>query len=108
MQGKKEMTAKLRPSYADSVTATSWSPWSKEWVGNHYRPARRVYYPGNTFTKQSMEIETDDSGQENLDISVQLIQRETLQGDVINLGNTFIQDVQDRICQFDTQYLTSL
>ena len=39
------MTTKLRPSYADSVTATSWSPWPKAWVGNHYGPASRVYYP---------------------------------------------------------------
>ena len=45
MQEKKEMTTKLRPSCADSVTATSWSPWPKAWVGNHYGPARRVYYP---------------------------------------------------------------
>ena len=32
------MTPKLRPNYADSVTATSWSPRPKTWVGNHYRP----------------------------------------------------------------------
>ena len=38
--GDKIMTTKLRPSYADSVTATSWSPWPKAWVGNHYCPAR--------------------------------------------------------------------
>ena len=37
MQGKKLMTPKLRPSYADSVTTTSWSPWPKAWMGNHYR-----------------------------------------------------------------------
>ena len=34
-----------RPSYADTVTATSWSPRSKEWVRDHYRPGRRLYYP---------------------------------------------------------------
>ena len=32
--GKKEMTTKLRPSYADSVTATSWSPRPNAWVGS--------------------------------------------------------------------------
>ena len=34
------MTTKLRPSCADSVTATSWTLWPKAWVGNHYCPAR--------------------------------------------------------------------
>ena len=32
-QEKKEMMTKLRPSYADSVTATSWSPRPKARVG---------------------------------------------------------------------------
>ena len=31
------MMTKLRPSCADSVTATSGSPWPKACVGNHYR-----------------------------------------------------------------------
>ena len=31
------MTTKLRPSCADSVTATSGSSRPKAWVGNHYR-----------------------------------------------------------------------
>ena len=43
MQGKKLMTPKLHPSY---VIATSWSPWPKPCVENHYCPARGLYYSG--------------------------------------------------------------
>lgn len=55
--------------------------------------------------EQNMQLENSyDSGQEN---TVEIIQQ-TLQEEVISLGNIFIQDIQDRIQQLDTQYLSGL
>jgi hypothetical protein len=43
-----------------------------------------------------------DSGQENLDVAVGIIQQQTLKDEVIGLGNTFIQDIKDKVQQLDT------
>ena len=51
MQEKKEMTTKLRPSYADSVTATSWSPRPKAWVGTTTAHRAGFITRADTFTK---------------------------------------------------------
>ena len=60
--------------------------------------------------EQNVQLDNvHDSGQKNLDIAVEImIQQEKLQDEVISLGNTFIQDVQDRVQQLDTQYLSGL
>ena len=52
---------------------------------------------------------TDETGHnEYLETAIELLQQDTLQNEVITLGNTFIQDVQDRVQQLDIQYLTGL
>ena len=45
------MTTKLRPSYADSVTATSWSPRPKAWVGTTTTHRAGFITRADTFTK---------------------------------------------------------
>ena len=45
------MTPKLRPSYADSVTATSWSPWPKAWVGTTTAQRTDFITQADTFIK---------------------------------------------------------
>ncbi len=64
----------------------------------------------NMNPETSMNLETSyDSGEENLTIAVDIMmQQETLQEEVISLGNSFIQDMQDRMQQVEIQYLTGL
>ena len=45
------MTTKLRPSYADSVTATSWSVRPKAWVGTTTAHRAGFITWADTFTK---------------------------------------------------------
>ena len=62
-----------------------------------------------------MDIETNnsteayDEGEQNLDMMLSrsiMEEQEKLKLDVVTLGNAFIEDVQERMAQMDTQYLT--
>lgn len=51
----------------------------------------------------------DNTSNENLTLIVDLMQQhETLQKDVLSLGNKFINDVQERVQEVDIQYLSGL
>ena len=64
------MTPELRPSYADSVTATSWTPWAKSMGGKpllpsaHTRKARTHDY--------MMRGESDDLGARRVYVGFEL------------------------------------
>ena len=62
-----------------------------------------------------LDIETNnsteayDEGEQNLDMMLSIMdEQEKLKLDVVTLGNAFIEDVQERMAQMDTQYLTGL
>ena len=57
----------------------------------------------------SLKAKADDNGAENLDLMLSMLEEhKKLQHEVITLGNTFIEDVQERIKQVDIQYLSGL
>ena len=59
-------------------------------------------------SEQSVTIE-DHTTNENLTLIVDMMQeQETLEQEVITLGNKFIDDVQERVKQVDYQYLNGL
>ena len=58
-----------------------------------------------------MDVETNNSADhdEGGDMMLSIIEeQEKLNSDVVTLGNAFIEDVQERMAQMDTQYLTGL
>ena len=65
----------------------------------------------NTMDCDTMGDQTTsfDEGEQNLDLILNAMDEQyKLKQDVLTLGNTFIEDVQDRMGQMDVQYLTGL
>ena len=61
----------------------------------------------NTIEGQNTDVTDRDEGAENLDMMLNVMgDQKKLKQDVLMLGNAFIKDVQERIGQMDTQYLT--
>ena len=56
-----------------------------------------------------MDFKDHDEGEENLDITISIIEeQEKLQKEILALGSAFVEDVQERMKEMDTQYLTGL
>ena len=73
-----------------------------------------IFVDSNEMQDDMMDIGTNsstdhDEGEQNLDMMLSIMEeQEKLKLDVITLGNAFIEDVQERITQMDTPYLTGL
>ena len=66
-------------------------------------------YSNSTIKGQNTDVTDRDEGADNLDMMLNVMDnQEKLKQDVLTLGNAFIEDVQERIGQMDTQYLTGL
>ena len=72
--------------------------------------SNKIVTVSDTVSDETTDITNQyDEGEQNLDLILnRMDEQDKLKQDVLTLGNAFIEDVQERIGQMDTQYLTGL